>query len=266
MNTSPRHLCIIPARLLSSRLPGKPLKLLLKDSLVKTTWSQAKQAGIFETIVIATDDNTLCSNVEAFGATSIFTAAERTSGTERAAEAYEIARERYGDFTTVTVLPISLPTVSQAVFQRLIDESMNTPELACVTPLAPILSVEEFLDVHVVKATTNKSGTLLGISRAPIPYSISGYSEAPSIHVPLGWRLLSLATYRTDAFASYLHLTCPMEEAREEIDILRALHAGWSCRGFVLDLSQANRIVEVFTSSDLERVRNFLQKEGHQQQ
>jgi 3-deoxy-manno-octulosonate cytidylyltransferase (CMP-KDO synthetase) len=257
-----KHLCIIPARLLSTRLPGKPLKALGDNSVLKNTWERANDSAIFDTIVIATDDNTVNSGAESFGAQTVHTAFERTSGTERAAEALSSALDQWGEFDTVTILPLSLPTIPPSVLRSLVYKFTEHTGCSTMTPIAPLLDVQSFLDVHTVKTTTNNSSDILAVSRAPIPYALGGYTDEPTHTAPLSWRLIPVTTYSTQELVKYFELPIPTDETREEIDILRMLHAGKVCATFALTPKQATEIIEVSTSESLAEAANVMKQRG----
>ena len=75
----------IPARYASTRLPGKPLRLLAGRPLLEHVYRRAVASGALE-VVIATDDSRIRAVAEGFGATVCMTAPEHPSGTDRLAE------------------------------------------------------------------------------------------------------------------------------------------------------------------------------------
>ena len=83
---NPEVLAVIPARLGSSRLPGKVLLDIGGKSMVERVWRQVKQAHTISKVIIATDSQEVIDHVTAFGAEAMMTSANHQSGTDRCAE------------------------------------------------------------------------------------------------------------------------------------------------------------------------------------
>ncbi|HCV39464.1 MAG TPA: 3-deoxy-manno-octulosonate cytidylyltransferase, partial [Pseudomonas sp.] len=79
---------VIPARLRSTRLPGKPLLAIAGKPMVQHVWEQARKSGASR-VVIATDDASILETCQAFGAEVLMTRADHESGTDRLAEVAE---------------------------------------------------------------------------------------------------------------------------------------------------------------------------------
>src|SRR5215471_10847017 len=82
-------IAVIPARLHSTRLPGKVLIEIEGKSLIQHVYERVQQARTVQRIVVATDDRKVAATVEQFGGIAVMTGAEHQSGTDRIAEAAE---------------------------------------------------------------------------------------------------------------------------------------------------------------------------------
>ena len=81
---------IIPARLASTRLPGKPLCDLLGRPMIQRVWERVRLARSVQDVLVATDDPGIASVVRGFGGQAVLTSPAHRSGTDRLAEADEV--------------------------------------------------------------------------------------------------------------------------------------------------------------------------------
>ena len=89
--SAPKVAGIIPARYDSSRLPGKPLKMIGALSMIERVYKRCMEADLLDFVVVATDDTRIVDAVEAFGGQAVMTKVDHLSGTDRLAEAAEAA-------------------------------------------------------------------------------------------------------------------------------------------------------------------------------
>lgn len=219
---------VIPARLGSTRLPGKVLRELNGKPLVAYVWEAALASGA-EQVVVATDDDKVAAAARAFGADVQMTAASHSSGTDRA---NEVARVRgWSDDTIVVNLqgdePLMPPAAVRQVAALLADDAT-----ADVTTLAhPIHAVDEWLNPNVVKVVTDRRGYALYFSRAPIPWKRDGATrERPLLPEGLAFRHIGLYAYRCGRLAEFSALPpAPLEDC-EALEQLRALAHGFRIR------------------------------------
>src|SRR3990167_4861736 len=89
---------IIPVRLQSTRLPGKPLRDIAGQTLVERVWRQASKAERLSKVVIATDSDEIEQTCRGFGACVIRTGSYHVTGSDRVAEAFEIVSKKGESF------------------------------------------------------------------------------------------------------------------------------------------------------------------------
>src|SRR5438034_11129173 len=89
-----RPIVIIPARYASTRFPGKPLAMLGRKPMLQHVFENVKQSGLFEKVIVATDDARIEKAAQSWGAEVIMTGSHHKTGTERVAEAVEKIGER----------------------------------------------------------------------------------------------------------------------------------------------------------------------------
>ncbi|MHB8919609.1 MAG: 3-deoxy-manno-octulosonate cytidylyltransferase [Halothiobacillus sp.] len=240
---------IIPARMSSTRLPGKPLADIHGRPMLAWVHDCAATSGA-ELIVIATDDEMVQSISEGFGARAILTSTAHQSGTDRLAEVIE--HLNLPDHQIVVNLqgdePLMQPELLRQVAQLLFDQ----PNAALATLMVPIVDSHEFNDPSAVKVVVNPLGQALYFSRSPIPYYRDGL---PSTGQVLGYRHLGLYAYRAGFLRRFVQAPMAALEQAEKLEQLRALAMGES---IAIAVAQSTPPVGVDTPADLARVRTVL--------
>lgn len=247
----------IPARYGSTRLPGKPLRLLAGRPMIEHVYRRALASGA-DTVVIATDDTRIQAAAEGFGATVCLTAADHASGTDRLAELVE--KLGWPDETIVVNLQGDEPLMPPGLLQQVATGLEQHPPAGIATLCTRIHDAREVFDPHVVKVVSDNQGYALYFSRAPIPYHRDAFVQAggqPAI-LPAGtdyFRHLGLYAYRAGALRRYPRLPpCGLEQA-ESLEQLRAL-----CNGIRIHVQEAREMppTGVDTEADLVRVAALL--------
>ena len=215
-----RTLGVIPARLDSSRLPGK---LLLRDtgsSLIEHTYRAASAAACLDDLVVATDSLKIAAAVRRFGGEVEMTG-DHPSGTDRVAE---VARRRNAD--VLVNVQGDEPEIDPASIDRLVHALTSDPAAEMATLSAPLTDAAAFADPSNVKVVTAAGsregcGRALYFSRAPIPHDRAGggFSDAARLHV-------GVYAYRREFLIRLAALPPSRLERIERLEQLRALEAG----------------------------------------
>ena len=240
---------VIPARYGSTRLPGKPLRLLAGRPLIEHVHARASAAGARE-VIVATDDERIAAACRGFGAEVELTDARHASGTDRLAE---VARLRgwAGSEIVVNVQgdePLLAPAnIAQAAALLAAD-----PEAAIATLATPIRERAELADPDVVKVVADLHGRALYFSRAPIPHLREARALSPR---ETAWRHIGLYAYRVEALALFAALPQGRLERLEQLEQLRALEHGLK---IAVALAEQAPGPGVDTEADLEAVEQLL--------
>jgi 3-deoxy-manno-octulosonate cytidylyltransferase (CMP-KDO synthetase) len=245
-NTAPANpIVVIPARMASTRLPGKPLADLLGEPMIVHCWRRAREADIGPVVVAAAEPEIVAA-VEAAGGRAVLTRPDHPSGSDRIFEALTlIDPDRRHD--AVVNVQGDLPTVEpQAVRAALAP--LSVPEVDIATLVVAITREEERTDPNVVKAvlelpTGASLGRALYFTRATAPTG-----EGPLYHH------IGLYAYRRAALERFVALPPSVLELRERLEQLRALAAGMRIDAAVVDAVPLG----VDTPADLERARAIL--------
>ena len=236
----------IPARYGSTRLDGKPLRLLAGRPLIEHVYQRASEAGHLDRVVVLTDDDRIAAAVDKFGGTAELTPVECASGTDRIAWA---ARNWPGDAAVVNIQGDE-PLIESAAIDRIALHLRQHPGDPLVT-LATEAAAGDVQNPDAVKVVLDRRGYALYFSRSPIPYPRS--PEAAT-----AWRHLGIYGYQMAALLSLAELEPTPLERSESLEQLRALENGIAIRVLFVDHAWAG----VDTMEDLQRVEAWLTEGG----
>ncbi|MEM7404922.1 MAG: 3-deoxy-manno-octulosonate cytidylyltransferase [Pseudomonadota bacterium] len=216
---------VIPARLASTRLPGKVLKPLAGKPMVQHVWERAVQADVGD-VLIATDDARVAEVARAFGAQVEMTAADHSSGTDRIAEV--AARRAWAAAHVVVNVQGDEPLIPPANIAQVARNLSDRPGFQMAT-LAEPLGAEDLHNPGAVKVTVDRHGRALYFSRATIPWYRDAFASAPDAGPPpasLLRRHIGIYAYRAGFLAEFVAAgPCELERA-EALEQLRALFHG----------------------------------------
>jgi len=242
---------LIPARLASTRLPGKPLADIAGKPMVVRVAERAAASGAAR-VVVAADAPEILAACAAHGVQALRTRADHASGSDRLAQActqlgldgQDIVVNVQGDE------PLIAPTLIADVAQ-LLD---RTPQASMATAAHAIESVADFINPNVVKVVTDAQGMALTFTRAPLPWWRDGFADGiralPADPAPL--RHIGLYAYRAAFLRAYPHLAPAPLERCEALEQLRAL---WHGHRIAVRITPHAPGPGVDTPEDLERVR-----------
>jgi 3-deoxy-manno-octulosonate cytidylyltransferase (CMP-KDO synthetase) len=240
-----RHILIlIPARMASSRLPGKPLADIAGEPMIVHVMRRAQAADIGP-VAVATDSEAIAACVEKAGGRAVMTRTDHESGSDRIFEALrsvdpacqaEIIVNLQGD------LPTLAPADITAALKPLADAGVDIATLA-----AEITDARERTDPSVVKVV----GSPVAPKRLRALYFTR--AEAPAGEGPF-YHHIGIYVYRRAALARFVSLPASPLERRERLEQLRALEDGMRIDVTVVDSVP----LAVDTAEDLTRARELL--------
>jgi len=238
-----KYCVIIPARMKSTRFPGKPLHEIMGKSLLLRTYDQCLKAVDRSLIYVATDHKEIEAHCLENNIKVITTSEECLTGTDRVAEAARSIESDYyinvqGDEPLINPDDI-----------KIIIESCNKYNGEIINGYAEIENSEMWVSKSVPKVVKRQDGRLLYMSRAPIPGNKEGVFKK-------GMRQICIYGFPKKAlidFAKY-NKKSDLEEI-EDIEILRFLELGHEVR--MIELS--NESIAVDHIDDVKKVINKLQ-------
>ena len=247
---------VIPARMRSTRLPGKMLADVAGKPLVAWAAERAKASGAAR-VVVATDHPDIERAVKALGIEACLTAESHPSGTDRIAE----AARKLGFAADDIVVNVQgdEPLIDARLVRQVAVELAARPAAAISTAAHPITDAATFFDPNVVKVVLDGDGCAHYFSRAPIPYARDAFAASRE-RLPEGLpalRHIGIYGYRVRFLQEYAALTPTPAERFEALEQLRALGHG---HRIAVALWEGAMEPGVDTAEDLERVRERLSR------
>ncbi len=238
-------LVLIPARMGSTRLPGKPLADIAGVPMIVHVARRAAESGLGR-VVVATDAGEVKDAVEAHGFEAVMTALTHESGSDRIFEALSRA-DPAGEVERIVNVQGDLPTLDPSLIIRAL-ELLDDAAVDIGTLGVEITDPEERTNPNVVKIVGSpinpKRLRALYFTRATAPHG-----DGPLYHH------VGLYAYRRAALARFVGLAPSTLERREKLEQLRALEAGMR-----IDAALVSGVpLGVDTPDDLERARLILQ-------
>ena len=240
---------VIPARMASTRFPGKPLARINGIPMIGHVYYRARMSRRLNQVYIATCDETIREYADSIGAPCLMTADTHERASDRVAEATLKIEEATGQKVDVVMMvqgdePMLQPAMlDQAVAPLLADPTLNISNL-----MTPIVTTADFENPNVVKVVTDIHHRALYFSREAIPSRKKTRSPVPM------FKQLGLIAFRRDYLLRYSALTPTPLEIIESVDMLRVLEHGDQIQMVLTeDVS-----VGVDTPEDLARVQSLM--------
>jgi len=244
-----RVVAVIPARMASSRFPGKPMALIHGMPMIGHCYCRVRLCEELSDTYVATCDTEIFDYIESIGGKVVMTADTHERASDRAAEAMLKIEKQTGEKTDILVMvqgdePMDTPQmVSEALAPMLADESINVVNL-----VAPISNAEEFEDPNTVKVVTDPAGNALYFSREPVPSRKKWSGDVPM------QKQVCVIPFRRDYLLEFNNtLETPLEQI-ESVDMLRVLESG----GRVQMVPTRYRSIGVDTPEHLEQVSQLM--------
>ena len=239
-----KSVVLIPARMESTRLPGKPLADICGKPMIVHVWQRAIAANVGP-VVIATDSIEIRHAIQAVGGTVIMTRADHTTGSDRIAEALSLF-DTAGEFDLVINVQGDLPTIDPVII-RAVAMLLRDNDVDIATLASEISDDHERLDENVVKVV----GTPIGENRLRALYFTR--ATAPAGIGPL-YHHIGLYGFKRAALQRFVSLPPAYLEKREKLEQLRALE-----NGMRIDVALVDTVpLGVDTAAQLTRARQII--------
>lgn len=241
-------LIAIPARMASTRLPGKPLAEIAGEPMIVHVWRRACEADVGP-VVVAAGDAAIVEAIHAAGGEAVLTDTDLPSGSDRIHQAVErIDPDHRHD--VIVNLQGDLPTLDPVAIRR-VFEPLRNDDVDIATLAVTILDPAERDRPDVIKAVlaidddaaVGAIARALYFSRAAVPWGAGSF-----------YHHIGIYAYRRRALADFVSLPPSPLERREKLEQLRALEAGMRIDAAIVDTFPLG----VDTPADLERARRLL--------
>lgn len=242
---------VIPARYASTRLPGKPLRMINGKPMIEHVYRRGRESSARD-VVIATDDERIADAAESFGATVCMTGDQHRSGTERIAEVADLLDWR--DETIVVNLQGDEPAMPASLIDQC-AELLGDSSADLATLASPIRSDEDFANPNVVKVVLDNADNAIYFSRAMIPFPRDATRISDARSAALHHH--GIYAYRCGVLRKLVAAEPSPLEAAEHLEQLRALSMGMSIK---VGIPTVRPGTGVDTEADLEAIAGDLDR------
>ena len=240
---------IIPARMASSRFPGKPLAQIHGIPMIGHVYFRSRMSRALEEVYIATCDEEIRRYAEHIGAKCVMTAATHERASDRAAEAMLKVEAQTGRKVEIVVMiQGDEPMVHPEMIDLAITPFTDNTSINVVNLMARMERTEEFEDPNEVKVVVDLHGDALYFSREPVPSRKKGVSKVPML------KQVCIIPFRRDYLLRFNSLPPTPLEIIESVDMMRILEHSEKIRMLMTNA----RSLSVDTPADLARVVKMM--------
>jgi 3-deoxy-manno-octulosonate cytidylyltransferase (CMP-KDO synthetase) len=246
-----RVLGVIPARMASSRFPGKPLQKICGLSMIEHVYQRARMSRSLEDVYVATCDEEIQREVRAFGGKAVMTLKTHERASDRVAEALLAIEASCGKFDIVTLIQGDEPMIAPEMIDQAIRPILSDPSCLVTNLMTSVKDRAEQTDPNCVKVVVDKNGFALYFSREPIPSWKMKAAEVPM------FKQVCVIAYQRDFLLTFGKLEPTALERVESIDMLRILEHGFRVKMQLTDHDTHS----VDTPEDLRLVETLMAKD-----
>ncbi|HLA03423.1 MAG TPA: 3-deoxy-manno-octulosonate cytidylyltransferase [Aestuariivirga sp.] len=205
---------VIPARMASTRLPGKPLADIHGLPMIVHVWKRAVEANVGK-VLVAAAENEIANVIRSHGGDALATDPSLPSGSDRVAAALKL-RDPHGKFIYVLNLQGDLPTIDPLAVQRCLA-GLTNDNVDIATIAARIEADEEVQNPNIVKVIAPLS------EDREVAYARDFVRQVGPEHDAPFWHHIGVYAYRREALDRFVSLPVSTREARRKLEQMRAL-------------------------------------------
>ena len=214
-------IAVIPARMNSSRFPGKVLANRTGKPLIQHVYERARKSALIARVIVAADDDRIVRAVTAFGGEAVMTRPDHPNGTCRIAEAVT-----QFDASIIVNVQGDEPDIEPGLIDRTVHALIDHPDCQMSTLASRFAPEEDPSNPNIVKVVVDQSNRAMYFSRNQIPCVRDTHDAVASgLGAPL--KHVGLYVYRRDFLDVYTSLALTPLEQAEKLEQLRVLEHGY---------------------------------------
>ncbi len=243
---------IIPARMSSSRFPGKPLKFIDKYTMIGHCYLRSIKSKLLSDCYVATPDNEIKYYIEELGGKVIMTSHKHKMCNDRVFEAVDnLEKEKKIKYDIIVNIQGDLPMVYPDMIDNLIKPLIYDKNTKTSTMVDEIKNNKDFNDKNRVKVIFDRHDNAILLTREPVP---SNYKYSKKFKK---YKHVAIRAYKREIFEKLKKLKMTDYEKIEGIDDLRLLE-----NGIKIKIVKTKRITETIdTNEDLQKVKKMMKKD-----
>ena len=245
-------LALIPARMGSSRFPGKPMTNIMDKPMIGHVYDNVKKTQLLFELAVATCDEEIYNYIESIGGRAVMTSNKHERASDRCAEALLIIEQEDNiKFDIVVMVQGDEPMIHPDMISEAIGPMLDNSEILITNLIGEIESKEEFEDRNCIKVVCDLKKNALYFSREPIP------TRSKTDNIPIG-KQICVIPFRRDFLLEYNQLEPTPLEIAESVDMMRVLEHGMKVK--LVPTNYQTHAVD--TEEDLKKVESLMQRES----
>ena len=245
-------LALIPARMGSSRFPGKPMEKILGKPMIGHVYEHVAQCKLLTKAAVATCDQVIAEYIKLIGGQAVMTSDRHERASDRCAEALKYIEDEDGiQYDIIVMVQGDEPMTHPEMIAEAVSPMLENPDIRIVNLLSDIETVEEFEDRNCIKVVCNQFNNAIYFSREPIP-TRSKISDVPMK------KQVCIIPFTRDFLLEYTALDPTPLEVAESVDMMRVLEHGLD----VHMVPTQYKTQAVDTKEDLLRVEQMMKELG----
>tara|TARA_B100001109_G_C18861683_1_gene474321 strand:+ start:166 stop:912 length:747 start_codon:yes stop_codon:yes gene_type:complete len=240
-------LALIPARMGSSRFPGKPMAKILGKPMIEHVYQNVTKCELLTKTVVATCDKEIVDHIQSINGNAVMTSSNHERASDRCAEALlHIEEEDNIKYDIIVMVQGDEPMTQSDMIAEAITPMINDTEIVITNLMGDIKSAEEFEDRNCIKVVCDLDNNALCFSREPIPTRMFGDVDMK--------KQVCIIPFRRDFLLEYTKLAPTPLEIVESVDMMRVLEHGKK----VKMIPTKYQTYPVDTKDDLMRVEKLI--------
>ena len=241
-------LALIPARMGSSRFPGKPLAKILGKPMIGHVYDRVKQCDLLTKTIVATCDDEIKQYIESIGGEAVMTSDRHERASDRCAEALGYLEKQDSlQYDIVVMIQGDEPMTHPGMISEAVTPMLDDPEILVTNLLGDIKTAEEFEDRNCIKVVCDQQSNALYFSREPVP------TRSKTIDIPMK-KQVCVIPFTRKFLLEYTEMSPTPLEIAESVDMMRVLEHGLK----VKMVQTTYHTYPVDTESDLKRVEEIM--------
>ena len=243
-------LAIIPARMNSSRFPGKPLKKINGKEMINIVYENTISNHLLTDTYVATCDHDILDCVKINNGKAILTSSIHQRATDRCAEAFEkIEKIHNTKYDIILMVQGDEPMINSDMITHALEPLIDNKNILVSNLLGQIKTKEEFLDKNCIKVVIDKDNFAVYFSRHPIPHNSRHNDKSAG-------KQICVIPFQRDFLLKYISLPMTPLEEHESIDMLRIIEHGYKIKMVPTKFQSYS----VDTEEDLQKVQQIMSK------
>jgi len=237
---------IIPARMGSSRFPGKPMAQINGIPMIGHCYCRTNMCEELLTTYVATCDSEIYDYIKSINGNVVMTSASHERACDRAAEAMtKIEQEIKTKIDVVVMVQGDEPMLTPNMITESLKPLKDEPNVNIVNLMSEIHTIEEFEDPNEVKVVIDNFSNAIYFSREPIPSQKKFSGSFPML------KQVCIIPFRKEYLINFNSMSETNLEKIESVDMMRIIENGEKIRMVMTEVNS----LSVDTKYDLERVR-----------